>query len=268
MIEQMVTPKKIKAWYDDFYKSPHIQDPVEEMKQNARIRTIAELAPRDVKTSLFIGCGSGDEMSIVVARELSIGLDWSFYGLKKAKFRRSDCHFVVGDTCNLPFKTDFFDLIVCSEVIEHLPTPKKSVSEMARVLHVMGSAIISCPNLASLFGFSRLLGGFMSRRAMTAADQLIDNWFTTTSLKKLLQSHFVILDMRGYWYFPPTGKGRIKIPASIVYPIFRVLEPIDRFLSIHLPNIGHGIVIKMSSRAKHDVAFESLGLAARGEAER
>jgi ubiquinone/menaquinone biosynthesis C-methylase UbiE len=244
MTEQ-ATLRKIKIWYDQFYRPPRFLDDVEQMKQDARIKTIAELVPSDVKSSLFIGCGSGWEMSTAVGKELCIGLDISIWALKRAKSHWNNCHFVVGDAYNLLFKSRSFDLIVCSEVIEHLATPGAAVSEMVRVLHTKGTGIISCPNMLSLFGFFRAIAEFILRREVTAGDQLIDHWFTPRTLKELVQHHFVISTTRGYWYFPPNGKGRIKVSGKIVSSILKVLLPIDRSFGIHLPYLGHGIVVKV-----------------------
>ncbi len=46
----------------------------------------------------------------------------------------------------LPFKDDTFDLIWCSEVIEHLKVPEKTKQEFERVLKRGGEAIITTPN--------------------------------------------------------------------------------------------------------------------------
>jgi len=93
----MATPKKARAWYDEFYRSLLFWDAVEEMKQDTRIKTSAELVPSDVKTSIFVRCGSVDEMFKVAAEELRIGLDLSLYGLKKAKSYWNSYHFVLGE---------------------------------------------------------------------------------------------------------------------------------------------------------------------------
>lgn len=46
----------------------------------------------------------------------------------------------------LPFETNRFDLVWCSEVIEHLRHPAKSIEEMRRVLKPGGTLIITTPN--------------------------------------------------------------------------------------------------------------------------
>jgi SAM-dependent methyltransferase len=50
---------------------------------------------------------------------------------------------VVCDAHNLPFKNDFFDLIMCQEVLEHLESPTVAINEMNRVLRFGGEVILS-----------------------------------------------------------------------------------------------------------------------------
>ncbi|MBI1883163.1 MAG: class I SAM-dependent methyltransferase [Chlamydiae bacterium] len=56
---------------------------------------------------------------------------------------------VVGDAHSLPFKNESFDAIVCTEMLEHLFEPWKSVEEMKRVLrgggdlHIKHSVLLS-----------------------------------------------------------------------------------------------------------------------------
>ncbi|HRH24012.1 MAG TPA: class I SAM-dependent methyltransferase [Candidatus Paceibacterota bacterium] len=50
---------------------------------------------------------------------------------------------VVGDAHNLPFPDASFDIVVCSEVFEHLTNPPKAAAEMHRVLVPGGMLILT-----------------------------------------------------------------------------------------------------------------------------
>lgn len=50
---------------------------------------------------------------------------------------------VVGDALNLPFKTETFDRILCTEALHHMQDPFVAVDEMWRVLKPGGVAILS-----------------------------------------------------------------------------------------------------------------------------
>ena len=60
--------------------------------------------------------------------------------------------FQLGDLHKLSFRDGTFDLVVCSEVLEHLDDSQLGASELFRILRPNGMAIISMPNIACLFG--------------------------------------------------------------------------------------------------------------------
>ncbi len=57
-----------------------------------------------------------------------------------------NCFFTVGDAERLGYKDDSFDIVVCTEVLEHLPNPNETLKEIHRVLKLGGVAIITTPN--------------------------------------------------------------------------------------------------------------------------
>jgi SAM-dependent methyltransferase len=50
----------------------------------------------------------------------------------------------------LPFSEGAFDLIICTEVLEHLLWPQQLLKEINRVLSINGKALFSVPNISSL----------------------------------------------------------------------------------------------------------------------
>jgi SAM-dependent methyltransferase len=50
----------------------------------------------------------------------------------------------------LPFDNDIFDLVICTEVLEHLLWPQRVLNEIYRVLGATGRLLVSVPNCASL----------------------------------------------------------------------------------------------------------------------
>ncbi len=53
------------------------------------------------------------------------------------------------DRTHLPFREGSFDLVVCTEVIEHLLWPQHLVAETFRVLRPGGAIVVSVPNIVS-----------------------------------------------------------------------------------------------------------------------
>ena len=52
---------------------------------------------------------------------------------------------VKADICNLPFKNNEFDFILCNHVLEHIPDDTKAMQEIYRILKPGGTAILQIP---------------------------------------------------------------------------------------------------------------------------
>ena len=52
---------------------------------------------------------------------------------------------VKADICNLPFKDNEFDMILCNHVLEHIPDDTKAMQELYRVMKVGGMGIFQIP---------------------------------------------------------------------------------------------------------------------------
>lgn len=52
---------------------------------------------------------------------------------------------VKADICNLPFKDNTYDFILCNHVLEHIPDDNKAMQEIYRVLKFGGTAILQIP---------------------------------------------------------------------------------------------------------------------------
>ena len=107
---------------------------------------------------LDIGCGTGRHTSAASRfKDVAvIGSDIRFndaletkkrllldesYGLVKASF----WGVMTSDIRNLPFSDNFFDIVICSEVLEHIYDQDAALVEITRVLKPEGDIIISVP---------------------------------------------------------------------------------------------------------------------------
>jgi SAM-dependent methyltransferase len=85
--------------------------------QRERVAVTLGLVPDDVRTVLDVGCGDGALTNPLAERGLTVaGMDVSTVALDHVRAPS-----VVGDVARMPFADDAFDLVLCTEVLEHLP---------------------------------------------------------------------------------------------------------------------------------------------------
>lgn len=99
---------------------------------------------------LDLGCSFG-EQAMMIARlgYKVVGVDLSKKRIgflnRLSKKEKLDCNGIAGDIKKLPFKKNFFDCVVATEVLEHIPDPQKAIDEAFRVLKPGGKACVSVP---------------------------------------------------------------------------------------------------------------------------
>lgn len=70
--------------------------------------------------------------------------DGSQVGLRDAEWDTSKID-IVSDIIDIPVEDESFDVVLCSEVLEHLPYPEMAIKELARVLKKGGELILTAP---------------------------------------------------------------------------------------------------------------------------
>jgi ubiquinone/menaquinone biosynthesis C-methylase UbiE len=104
--------------------------------------------------ALDIGCHSGTFTKKVLSKiktQKIYGIDISPLAISLAKKRIPYGKFKVADAIKLPFKDNYFEAIICLEVLEHIDNPMLVLKEMKRVLKKNGIAILLVPTDNSLF---------------------------------------------------------------------------------------------------------------------
>ncbi len=141
------------------------------------LRRVAELAavegPRRV---LEVGCGEGVVLATLAARlppgTRFDGLELDETALEQARVRCAAATLVRGDACELPFGDQSFDLVVCLEVLEHLPEPARALRELRRVAR--GGCLLSVPH-EPFFRAGNLLRGKNIARLGDPSDH-VQHW--------------------------------------------------------------------------------------------
>ena len=89
-------------------------------------KLISNLNLKDSSTILDAGCGNGFLMKSLREKNRNLqfsGLDILEDSVNHAKQLNKGCEFMVGSIQTIPLKENSIDLIICSEVIEHLNNP-------------------------------------------------------------------------------------------------------------------------------------------------
>ena len=176
-----------------------------------------------------VGCGDGSATHLVTkldARNTVIGVDWSATALSQARAR--GLLVVQGgvDTAGLPLPDGCADVVIMSELIEHLVDTDAAIDEARRVLRPGGVLLLSTPNLAAWFNrglvglgiqpvFSEVsLRGIYGRPGHEVVGHL--RLFTRRALVEFLTA-------RGFCCERVLGAPYHDVP--------RLLRPLDRSLS-------------------------------------
>jgi len=157
-----LNPEEIES--SDEYKDddPYVvMDQLESDFQQRRLKATIDLIPSTAKneglTLLDIGCGEG-HFTDVIKKEFAKfevhGLDYSVSAIDFAHKSFKDINFVTANAYYPPYQDEYFDIVVCNNLWEHVPDPLQMLRAMKRVLKPNGLLIISTP---SRYRFSNLI---------------------------------------------------------------------------------------------------------------
>ena len=122
----------------------HSRIPLQRYWQRKRYQIVINYIGNRLRV-LDVGCGSSQ---ILNGAPQSVGIDIQ---RPKLRFmRRPGRRLVNGSVFDLPFRDERFEVVVCSQVIEHIPDGDNVFREIIRVLEPGGSLIIGTPDYGTL----------------------------------------------------------------------------------------------------------------------
>jgi SAM-dependent methyltransferase len=165
-----------------------------------RLRIVFEhLLPSSLTGSLILDAGTGRGFFAAEATRRGaqvVAVDIAL-GLVCQAMTRCGCLGVVADISQLPFMAKTFDIVICSEVIEHLEKPERAICEISRVIKAHGTLALTTPNrlwlptlrLVERVGIRRVSG--------------LENWLSVWELRRSLEmAGFVTTSISGFNLFP------------------------------------------------------------------
>ncbi len=225
----------IKNYYEDYWKT----EKLEKTDYFLWIRDrLLELELKG-KTFLDIGCGDGFLASNFVKKFETYGIDISEIALKKAENLGIKTEVIDLNTEKLSSENEFFDIVSCFEVLEHLLDPVGVIKEINRVLKINGLFIVSVPNILNIINrMFFLLGNFTDVMDVAHKNNEIFSEhikiFSQDKLEKLLKTgHFEVLER--HYFFPkkfnePRWK-KVQVIGNLINKL-KVPEIMPKFFAL------------------------------------
>ena len=149
----MWTPESIKQFWEVWHTIPSLRPLHPRYFYEDLIRNTKEYL-RDIGTAIDVGCGSGIVLEILVKQRIGqqlVGIDMSERSLESMASGRfksyTQLSFILGNIVELPLEAESCDLVICTEVFEHL-FPDDYVSglnEISRILKPQGYLLGTTP---------------------------------------------------------------------------------------------------------------------------
>ena len=164
------------------------------------IDRVLKKQPKDI---LDLGCGNGNILSILsdCTDANLFGLDLSKNMIYEAQKKLNDkVQLDIGDSENLPYDDDKFDLVICNASFHHYTNPQKVLKEIKRVLTPSGTLTLGDPT-APFEWYLKILNYFLPKTnsgdykiySKNEIYSLLNaSGFTPSNWKKINHSAFII----------------------------------------------------------------------------
>lgn len=209
---------------------------------------------KEVKNILDVGCGYG-----LLSKELKKTFPkLDFYGIEHSKeASRSSQKILKLLQCNIEdialikrkLKTQKFDAIIFSDVLEHLYDPVDIIKSYQSFLNQDGTIVVTVPNIANIFSRLALLFGYFNYNETGVMDKTHIRFFNKQNLKQLAKESNLQIVAQKYdsilvrWFVPfikifIANKGSGHILDSKLYQFyFKYLRPIEEVFSTLIPSL-------------------------------
>lgn len=243
---------EVRQFFDDMSvgRNETIQaSPVICYEQELRANTVLGLlAVKPGERVLDIGCGNARDIAKIAERGGQVvGVDISAGMIAAAKqelgrMGMSGITLQVGDATSLVFPDAYFDKVLCSEVIEHIPDASQALREMRRVLRPGGSLVLSTPNKGSLYGFERYW--IWERLLRRKWPHPYDEWRNMPELVSLVeQNHFKVTERRSVCFVPGFIVTYFLLPRVVQRLLIKVVGNLESVMQRWFQNSGYTVCV-------------------------
>lgn len=179
---------------------------------------------KDNMKVLDIGCYTADILEYLPFSLKYHGIDNDKKALEIAKKRGAIIHFCDVDTKKISIKKYKFDLIIATEILEHLKDPESMLRQMQVLLKHNGFIVVSLPNECTIYHRIKIIFG-KGIDGTGFAPHYHMHFPTLKQNKELLLKYFEIVDLK-YWVHADIGGILGKITKKIPYIFLMFLAKI------------------------------------------
>jgi SAM-dependent methyltransferase len=212
----------------EFYEGPAV--PLSSGPDRARrqAQMLAEVLRGSAGPAVILDVGCGDGSALAVAAGHSpghrfAGVDWSGDALRRAHALGLTVLRAAVTAPGLPVADGAADVVIMSELIEHLVDPDGAIAEVRRVLRPGGSLLLSTPNLAAWYNRGLLAVG-------------VQPVFSEVSLRgvfgrpgRVVAGHLRLFTRRALTEFlTASGFRCVTVAGARYHDVPRPLGPLDR----------------------------------------
>jgi len=151
---------------------------------------------------LDAGCGDGVQLQMLTqVHKLEVwGADYNPLRTRRAQQNFPEAHIICCHLLELPFPPAFFDIILCSQVIEHMPQDDLLLEQFHNALRPRGLLILGTPNEGCFM--ARLRNHVFERNILKNTDHL--QFYTEPVIRRKLEVVGFVVQrvMRENWFFP------------------------------------------------------------------
>jgi len=157
-------------------------------------RLAAIVEPLDPASLLDAGCGEGETLARLGPSlpERTVAVDLSAEAVELTAARFPTVEVRRASVLDLPFAEGSFDLVVCLEVLEHLPEPEAALAELCRV--ASGDLVVSVPHEPWFRLGSLLRGKYL--HGLGNHPEHVNHWSPRT-LRELLEPQLEVVSLVG-----------------------------------------------------------------------
>lgn len=185
-ISQEKLSRIIKRVPLDYYQNGVKHNILQRIWHRNKLNIVINLIHETPQKILDVGCASGWFLSHIATHYPTVkcvGVDIYKEAIDYGNKRYKTIKLIQGDAQQLPFPNEFFDLIICTEVLEHVTFPKKVLNEIERVLTPGGKAILEMDTGNILF---RLVWYWWTRIRKSVWTEAHLQFFDSKKLEKLI----------------------------------------------------------------------------------